>query len=474
MAVSLIKRVLQCAMMMPASMACGLLFMVSTVMKERESLQMSPTLNNLLKENAFEKMAVGEMMEEEKEEDKKKKGDKKKKEDKEEKMEEEDKDDEDEEDDDEDEVKDLDDSFFDEKDGMKEEEDSADDHTSAIQDDEEEEEEQAEKEEKEQLPTTKYNITARDPKYSGAVDTLYFELTLLRNHYHPTVAKFAQTILRGEYVVCKGDPLTDFSNKAFLDKFAYKHAKKRDLENARDRGSQAMQPKKKSQQKLQEPVNSEAFLNQKEEDVAVEDQFFYKFFKEKARREGPSKKNKKNKKGEEGMQEVDEDEEAAMDLFAENLAEEMMAKRVGSEDEDIEDDFGDLEEQFEEAENGRFMEDGEELNEDDEDDEDGMGMMFDEDGEGDEDGEDDELGGGMVLDEGDEDGHKKKKKQTETHKKKMKSLYASAEEFEAMLQQTAQARQEQEEKFKKGSKKRGRDRGGKGGKGGKFQGKRRK
>ena len=77
--------------------------------------------------------------------------------------------------------------------------------------------------------------------------------------------------------------------------------------------------------------------------------------------------------------------------------------------------------------------------------------------------------GRMVLDEGDNGSRKK----TQDHKKKMKSLYASAEEFEAMLAEAAQAREEME---KKRQQKRG-NRGGRGGRGGKrggFRGKRRR
>ena len=113
-------------------------------------------------------------------------------------------------------------------------------------------------------------------------------------------------------------------------KCRYKHAKQRDIENARDRGNSIHQSRKKPLSLTQAPVNTEEFLNQKEEDVAVEDQFFYKFFKERARRNvGRAKKGKKE----------DEDEEAEMDKFAEDMADEMLNQKVGSEDDDILDDF---------------------------------------------------------------------------------------------------------------------------------------
>ena len=107
-----------------------------------------------------------------------------------------------------------------------------------------------------------------------------------------------------------------------------------------------MQRKQQPLSLTQQPVNTEEFLKQKEEDVAVEDRFFYQFFKEKARREVGHKHNKK-------VEDEDEDEDA-MDRFAEDLAEEMMNQRVGSEDDDFLDDF-------EENENGRFLEEGEDV-----------------------------------------------------------------------------------------------------------------
>lgn len=437
-AAALAKRVLQSALLMPANMACGLLVVVSAAMAERGGMPQAQLRG--LEEFPAECVVEGE--EEEKKEEK---------EEKEEKMEEESEKDEDdsdkidndkseEDEDDEDEVKNLDDSFFDS--------DASDAESSeeSVEEPENPEENPAEKPAAPSpatpaLPPVAYNLSARDPAFSGADKTLFFELKLLTRHYHPTVATFARTLLAGGVIACSSDPLADFSNKAFLDKFAYKHAKKRDIENARDRGSKTLQPKKRGS--LAAPVNSEEFLRQREEDVAVEDRFFYQFFKEQARRHPKKKKE---------TREDEDEEEAAMDAFAEGLAEDMMEHRVGEEDEDVDDDFGDLQEQFEDEENGHFLEEGEEAPSDEE----------DEDEEEEEEEEDD---GRMVLDEGD-NGNRKK---TLDHKKKMKSLYASAEEFEAMLAEAAQAREEME---KKRQQKRG-NRGGRGGKRG-FRGKRRR
>ena len=447
-AAALAKRVLQSALLMPANMAAALLVVVSAAMAERGGLPREQ-FDGL--EEIPAEIAVEGGLEEEKE---------KMEEESEKASEDEDEDEEEvdndkidkegEEGEDEDEVKNLDDSFF-SSDASDNESDNESDAESPKEPEEPKEPEavEATEEKKEETPTqpaVRYNLSARDPAFSGADKTLFFELTLLTRHYHPTVAAFARRLLAGETIACASDPLADFSNKAFLDKFAYKHAKKRDIENARDRGAQALQPKKRGA--LAAPVNSEEFLRQREEDVAVEDKFFYQFFKEQARRHPKKKKETRD----------DAEEEAAMDAFAEGLAEDMMEHRVGEEDEDVDEDFGDLQEQFEDEENGHFLQEGEEAPSDEDEDE-------DEDEEEEEEGDD----GRMVLDEGDNGSRKK----TQDHKKKMKSLYASAEEFEAMLAEAAQAREEME---KKRQQKRG-NRGGRGGRGGKrggFRGKRRR
>jgi len=43
----------------------------------------------------------------------------------------------------------------------------------------------------------------------------------LSNHYHPSVTKFAQQVLAGQAIAYDGNPLLDFSTKAFLDRFMY-------------------------------------------------------------------------------------------------------------------------------------------------------------------------------------------------------------------------------------------------------------
>lgn len=439
---ALLKRVLQCAMMMPANVACGLLYMVSTVLSERRELKINDQLKKLMDEHAFNLGSEEEKKEEEEgENEKKEEGEKKEEmeeenkgeekeeegmeEDSEEEEEEEEEDSEEEDEDNEedseeedseeeseeeesesekededseekkeedkeeeenntkmeveedseegeDEVADLDEAFFEESDKESEKENEKESEKekekekeepsksepkkpSKKESDKEKPAKQGKEKEKESddsspAPATSstplrplvYDMNARDPNFSNSDQTFLFELTLLAHHYHPTVAHFANQLLEGSRVFCSGDPLIDFSNKAFLDKFAYKHPKQKDLDNARDRGSSVMQSHTKAKSLTQPPVNSEAFLKQKEEDVAIEDQFFYKFFKERAKREG-TKKPKKN------ASEMSSDED--LDDFANKLATDLIKENMG-------DEADDFINEFEDDQNGRFLEEG--------------------------------------------------------------------------------------------------------------------
>jgi ribosome biogenesis protein MAK21 len=80
------------------------------------------------------------------------------------------------------------------------------------------------KEEKDYL-ITEYDPAARNPSFCGAELTLAFELSCLAQHFHPSVALFAQTLLRQSYIKYDGNPLKDFTVGRFLERFVYRNAK---------------------------------------------------------------------------------------------------------------------------------------------------------------------------------------------------------------------------------------------------------
>jgi ribosome biogenesis protein MAK21 len=112
-----------------------------------------------------------------------------------------------------------------------------------------------------------------------------WELSLLAHHFHPSVSRFAGTIGAIDYA---GDPLKDFGLAPFLDKFAYRNPKSRDkLASHFKRGASIAERRSGMdtfmQTRLQLPMNDPAFLEM--ENVSEQDEFFQRFFTERARRD---------------------------------------------------------------------------------------------------------------------------------------------------------------------------------------------
>lgn len=99
-----------------------------------------------------------------------------------------------------------------------------------------------------------------------------------KNHYHPTVAKYAEFLFKGEKI--KDEP--DMQNHTlihFLDRFVYRNPKK----NVKPRGGSMMQPllarrdggvtMTRNSNVDEVPVVSEEFWRKKIEDVPVDEVF---------------------------------------------------------------------------------------------------------------------------------------------------------------------------------------------------------
>lgn len=78
---------------------------------------------------------------------------------------------------------------------------------------------------------TPYNPTTIDPLEAGASLETPWELALLSKHFHPTVSKWATSLLEGDDIVYSGDPIRDFQLVGFLDRFAFKKPKKGQVES---------------------------------------------------------------------------------------------------------------------------------------------------------------------------------------------------------------------------------------------------
>ncbi|CAF1015084.1 unnamed protein product [Adineta steineri] len=71
-----------------------------------------------------------------------------------------------------------------------------------------------------------YDMFKRNPLYCGSEYTCLHELLFLKNHSHPSVALFAQNIFDGKPIEYNGNPLIDFNSMRFFDRFVYKNPKK--------------------------------------------------------------------------------------------------------------------------------------------------------------------------------------------------------------------------------------------------------
>ncbi|SGZ47869.1 CIC11C00000001171 [Sungouiella intermedia] len=128
-----------------------------------------------------------------------------------------------------------------------------------------------------------YDSRKRNPEYANAENSCLWEISQFLNHYHPTVAIYAQSLLDGE-VQPKPD-LGLFSLAHFLDRFVYKNVKQKST----TKGSSIMQPlggahtgsllvRATNTSSKQVPVNTVDWLSKKASDIRPDEQFFYQYF----------------------------------------------------------------------------------------------------------------------------------------------------------------------------------------------------
>nr|GMC71042.1 CCAAT/enhancer-binding protein zeta [Ipomoea batatas] len=168
-----------------------------------------------------------------------------------------------------------------------------------------------------------YNLRHREPSFCNADHVSWWELMVLASHAHPSVATMARTLLSGATIVYNGNPLNDLSLTAFLDKFMEKKPKQSTWH-----GASQIEPAKKLD--MNDQLFGEQILSLAETDVPPEDLVFHKFYMNKMK---SSKKLKKKKKRNE-----------------DDVADELLAGDA-SDDEGEEEDFAADESDNEEIEN---------------------------------------------------------------------------------------------------------------------------
>ncbi|XP_067901411.1 CCAAT/enhancer-binding protein zeta [Heterodontus francisci] len=157
-----------------------------------------------------------------------------------------------------------------------------------------------------------YDPLHRNPLSCGADRTGLWELKKLSEHFHPSVALFATTILQGNQIQYSGDPLQDFTLMRFLDRFVYRNPKQHKGKENTD--SVVMQPKQKLllNDVRNLPVNSQKFIEQRESQIPVDEIFFHRYYK----RLNATQKLRRFRGDEEPVEDVDDDEfEQVLDFY---------------------------------------------------------------------------------------------------------------------------------------------------------------
>lgn len=277
-----------------------------------------------------------------------------------------------------------------------------------------------------------YDGRRSDPRFADADQSCLWEVIPYFRHFHPSVSVFASNLLVKQKTIPKPE-LANHTLINFLDKFVYKNAKAADSK----RGASIMQPvlaagsaahvvvPGRGSAKNQANVNSAAFWNKKQEDVAAEDVFFHAYFSQ-VGKPALAAKDKKEKQAADGEgEEIDEDE----------IWGALVNSRpdVEGQDEDVDMDMEDDEDDMSDLGSLLDMSDDDE-DDDDEDEAEDVEM---------EDGEDGSERGALFSEsEEDEDEDEEEEKAGKDSKGKMRKrelkklpTFATADDYAALLEQ---------------------------------------
>ena len=128
--------------------------------------------------------------------------------------------------------------------------------------------------------TRRYDPNVRNPLFAGAELVDLWELALLKSHYHPSTALFAEKILNDESIDYSGDPMNDFSLKHFLDRFVFRNPKKVDKKanSTSTRVFGRLPSADKTSNQL--TISSKEYVNQPENRIPIDEKFIHHYLKQ--------------------------------------------------------------------------------------------------------------------------------------------------------------------------------------------------
>ncbi|KAL3985664.1 CBF/Mak21 family protein [Acanthocheilonema viteae] len=118
----------------------------------------------------------------------------------------------------------------------------------------------------------RYDPMVRNPLFSRADKSIATELTLLSMHYHPSVAVFASNLLNGVSIRYDSDPLLDFTQMRFLDRFVFRNPKTKDT-NEKVMRRKVYDPH--GVRKL--PVISKEYAAKSRNEIPIDERFLHRF-----------------------------------------------------------------------------------------------------------------------------------------------------------------------------------------------------
>ncbi|KAL0415008.1 UNVERIFIED_CONTAM: CCAAT/enhancer-binding protein zeta [Sesamum latifolium] len=277
---------------------------------------------------------------------------------------------------------------------------------------------------------------------SNADKVGWWELMVLASHVHPSVAAMARTLLSGVNIVYNGNPLSDLSLGAFLDKFMEKKPKQSIWH-----GASQIEPAKKIDMNHQ-LIGSE-ILSLAESDVPPEDVVFHKFYLNKMNSAKKPKKKKKKTAEDEAAEElyaVDGDEDGSDDEEIDNMLDSVnptseegdydyddLDKIADEDDEDLIADGSDEDLDIPSDIDNEDIENGETSSRENSDNSDGDIAI----GEAD-DGSDDDVAIGEADDGSDfDDSFDQRKKKRRSRKDSGASPFASLEDYQHLMEDDA-------------------------------------
>ncbi|XP_042899451.1 CCAAT/enhancer-binding protein zeta [Parasteatoda tepidariorum] len=135
-------------------------------------------------------------------------------------------------------------------------------------------------ESKKQKTKSVYDLDCRNPLHANPNCQAMWELVFLKQSFHPSVSLFANQVSNSSEIKYGGDPLLDFTNARFLDRFVYRNPKKISESLEMNPTTRVFGSRKfKASASKQLHVTSNEYLQQKSVKIPEDEKFIYQYLR---------------------------------------------------------------------------------------------------------------------------------------------------------------------------------------------------